>query len=268
MTPANFAPFVSRAPQLSKAPWAPLAEFIHRELHPQRPAYSEEDKRFLALAIAGEVGEFCNLVKKDWQEEGGIAKPKDGDRAEKKRLELADIRIYLEMLALAYNVDLDRACSDKLAICLDRWPEIREKLASMPDKASVVEPNLPRDLQAELSEATRKGEELCQGYGALLMLIHDIKRSYGGLLDDKIQGRIDRAIGAAQSDGHAPDPVAIDHRLLLKKYVSHVLDCEGAHFIGRGPATSAPPALQLTPDDVAALKKIATELGCAFDPAG
>ncbi|HEX8807477.1 MAG TPA: hypothetical protein VF760_00610 [Xanthobacteraceae bacterium] len=82
--------------------------------------YSDADRCFLALALAGEVGELCNRMKKDWR-----------DRTEHDfecREELADIRIYLELLAKCFNVEgakLNELVNKKLAtVVLTRWPHL------------------------------------------------------------------------------------------------------------------------------------------------
>ncbi len=64
-----------------------------------RPPWSRDDRNFLALAFAGEVGELLNLIKKDWRGDGG-------DRRQKIAEEAADSRIYLELLAGACKVTL------------------------------------------------------------------------------------------------------------------------------------------------------------------
>lgn len=61
------------------------------------PAYSNTDERFLALALAGEVGELCNMIKKRWRD--GV------DLTEEIREELADIRVYLELLAKCFDIE-------------------------------------------------------------------------------------------------------------------------------------------------------------------
>lgn len=61
------------------------------------PAYSNTDERFLALALAGEVGELCNMIKKRWRD--------DADLSEECRDEIADIRVYLELLAKCFDIE-------------------------------------------------------------------------------------------------------------------------------------------------------------------
>jgi NTP pyrophosphatase (non-canonical NTP hydrolase) len=52
-----------------------------------------------ACALAGEVGELCNLIKKEFR---GI----DEVPREAIENEIADIQIYLDLLAARYGIDL------------------------------------------------------------------------------------------------------------------------------------------------------------------
>jgi NTP pyrophosphatase (non-canonical NTP hydrolase) len=73
------------------------------------PAYSNTDERFLALALAGEVGELCNMIKKRWRD--------GADLTDECRDEIADIRVYLELLAKCFNIEgvrLDHRVEQKL----------------------------------------------------------------------------------------------------------------------------------------------------------
>lgn len=73
------------------------------------PAYSNEDERFLALALCGEVGELANMIKKRWR---------DGVSLEEEiKDEIADCRVYLELIAKRFGIEgekLDERVKDKL----------------------------------------------------------------------------------------------------------------------------------------------------------
>lgn len=73
------------------------------------PAYSNTDERFLALALCGEAGELANMIKKRWRD--GVALD------EEVRDEIADIRVYLELLAKCFGIEgekLDARVQQKL----------------------------------------------------------------------------------------------------------------------------------------------------------
>ena len=67
---------------------------------------------FLSLALAGEIGEFCNLLKKSMRGDFFI-----NDRLDDFKYEVADIYIYLYLLARNLGIDdLDALCMEKLDI--------------------------------------------------------------------------------------------------------------------------------------------------------
>lgn len=116
--------------------WREQADAIHRTIVKKWEPYSEEDQRFLTVALAGEVGEFTNLVKKIWR--GDFYHPADNYhvRAERIPEELADIAVYLEILARAFGVDLNEACVRKIPELLRRWPEAEEAVAALVQPAA------------------------------------------------------------------------------------------------------------------------------------
>lgn len=73
------------------------------------PTYSSEDERFLALALCGEAGELADYIKKRWRD--------SADFSEEIKDEIADIRVYLELLAKCFNIEgekLDERVKQKL----------------------------------------------------------------------------------------------------------------------------------------------------------
>lgn len=122
-------------PDQNVADWRRVAKRIHETVAKQWPVYGDEDRRFLALALAGEAGEIANLIKKEWRGDFTGYNPQlaatDQELfQEMLRGELADVRIYLELLAAAYSIDLDAACAEKIPELLRRWPEAREAASS------------------------------------------------------------------------------------------------------------------------------------------
>lgn len=79
------------------------------------PAYSNSDERFLALALCGEAGELANMVKKRWRD--------SADLSEEIKDEIADIRVYLELLAKCFGIEgekLDQRVEQKLAKVVEK----------------------------------------------------------------------------------------------------------------------------------------------------
>jgi NTP pyrophosphatase (non-canonical NTP hydrolase) len=73
------------------------------------PTYSSTDERFLALALCGEAGELANIIKKRWRD--------NVDLSEEAKDEIADIRVYLELLAKCFAIEgskLDERVKQKL----------------------------------------------------------------------------------------------------------------------------------------------------------
>ena len=98
--------------------WRDLAWGIHEGVVKAWKPSSPEDIRFLALSLGGECGELSNILKKAWRGDFELK-----DRWAEVGGELADIRVYLELLARAMGYDLD-ACVRRILPKLERrWPE-------------------------------------------------------------------------------------------------------------------------------------------------
>jgi NTP pyrophosphatase (non-canonical NTP hydrolase) len=101
--------------------WEELAMILHENFTDSMGLErgSRAHLHFMALAIAGEAGELANLAKKDWR---GYS----GDELDKKELgkEMADIMIYLQILANIEGINLDMECDWKMQECMERWPEM------------------------------------------------------------------------------------------------------------------------------------------------
>lgn len=95
--------------------WNIHVALMHGGIKPE----SREDRRFLALALCGEVGELANLVKKDWR--GDVI---DG-LIEKIEDEVGDIYAYLELFCMAYNIRKPSRILDEVTLpkIRARWPD-------------------------------------------------------------------------------------------------------------------------------------------------
>lgn len=97
--------------------WKEEVWHIHMKVVKRWLPASPEDKRFLSLALCGEVGELANKMKKDWR--GDDPKPS----LESIREEIADAYIYLYMLARCFGLELDECAESKLPEIRRRWPD-------------------------------------------------------------------------------------------------------------------------------------------------
>ena len=77
-----------------------LFELHHKMTSHLFPTFSNTDERFLTLALCGEVGELANMIKKRWRD--------NVDLGEEIRDEIADIRVYLELIARCFNIEGDK----------------------------------------------------------------------------------------------------------------------------------------------------------------
>ncbi len=102
---------------LSPATWRAVTERFHDARVGERSG-GEDDRRHLVMALAGEVGELCNLVKKDWRKEWG---DDPGDLSREIGSEIADCAILLHLVARAYSVDLEEAAAEKMGEVLARY---------------------------------------------------------------------------------------------------------------------------------------------------
>lgn len=80
-------------------------------------SYSDADGVHLVMGLVGEAGEVANEVKK-YMRSG--YEDRD-DFVKKMRGELADVRIYLELVAHWLDIDLDAAVVEKRAVVERRW---------------------------------------------------------------------------------------------------------------------------------------------------
>ncbi len=87
-------------------------QFIGTKFPPQ----GQEDIKFLSLALAGEVGELCNIIKKWWRGDGTLNIDEVGE-------EMSNIRVYLELLSMCFGMDLDQECERKNKIVEQRLIE-------------------------------------------------------------------------------------------------------------------------------------------------
>jgi len=77
-----------------------LFELHHKMTSHLFPAFSNTDERFLTLALCGEAGELANMIKKRWRD--------NVDLGEEIRDEIADIRVYLELIAKCFGIEGDK----------------------------------------------------------------------------------------------------------------------------------------------------------------
>lgn len=91
-----------------------LCELTYEELYAlivPGKIYKTKTPEFFALGLAGEAGEYCNLIKKRWRRG-----PNDNISKAKIEEELADVFNYVVLCAKAEKIDLKKAIANKLYI--------------------------------------------------------------------------------------------------------------------------------------------------------
>lgn len=116
---------------------------IHEKCFPEIRGARWVESKLLALGLAGEVGELVNLIVKRWTGElcegytmpdivSGAYARQGGAVAE----EIADVAIYLELLARSLGIDVDKAVANKIKILVARrGPKAVEAVAEVRRKA-------------------------------------------------------------------------------------------------------------------------------------
>jgi len=89
---------------------------VHKRYFPT-PIEPEIMREKFALALVGEAGEVAQLFFKKFRDGGGIL-------TMNLRHELADVAIFLELLAHYSHIDLEHAIEEKLKICEQRLSKV------------------------------------------------------------------------------------------------------------------------------------------------
>lgn len=82
---------------------------LHREItRGLHDPFFSKDPVYLALALFGEAGELANFIKKGWRDAGTSARdercPVETQYDEEIRDEIADLRVYIELLADTFAI--------------------------------------------------------------------------------------------------------------------------------------------------------------------
>lgn len=80
------------------------------EIQAMIKSYENRTPDYYGCALAGELGEACNLIKKEVRDGLDVAS------FEKLGQELADIFIYSELIARKHGLDLEECILNKIAI--------------------------------------------------------------------------------------------------------------------------------------------------------
>lgn len=90
--------------------WKKKVVELHRRWLPKGiEPFSALDKCYTALLLAGETGELCNIIQKWWRGDGTLS-------VDHLAEEMADVRASIELLAYAFEIDLDIECTKKMQI--------------------------------------------------------------------------------------------------------------------------------------------------------
>lgn len=96
--------------------WRAILKVVDTHTMPRME--TTERARFNALALCGEAGELANVLKKLWR--GDTNHPPE-HFTQQLREELADVRMYTQLLADELGIDLDHACEAKIRTIAARW---------------------------------------------------------------------------------------------------------------------------------------------------
>ena len=87
-----------------------------------------EDLLFLATALAGEVGEFANIVKIYYRLEKkrvGVSSDKDRDYFTDMKKEITDVFVYFLIIANLLDLDIEKSYLDNLERNKKRFTKIK-----------------------------------------------------------------------------------------------------------------------------------------------
>lgn len=86
-----------------------------------------ERLKYVAIAIAGEAGEFANIIKKALREKFPEGKLPDAEKLEMLKKELIDIFIYTLLASRALDVDLESEYFKKIEELRRRFKDFEKK---------------------------------------------------------------------------------------------------------------------------------------------
>ncbi len=79
-----------------------------------------------ALALAGEAGEFANLVKKVWRQLDHDGTGPSAEMVKKLQEEIVDVFIYVVTLSENLNLDLEKGYFDKMKFNNERFQKFEK----------------------------------------------------------------------------------------------------------------------------------------------